>query len=297
MRFYKHLAILFIALLQFSCSTTKPLLRVGLVADPQYADQPTVGKRYYRESVWKLQQAVDTFNNQKIDFVQTLGDVIDKEWASYDSILPVYQHLNPSIESYQSLGNHDFSIDSVHMPRLLGRLGMSSYYYSYVRKGFRFVVLDATDYAYYSNPLHQRPVDALNEHYKRTEGQPNHYEWNSGIGEEQQAWLRQEIAQASSAGQKVILFSHMPIRPEGGAHNLWNATEILTIIEGNPNVVAFVNGHNHAGGYVFKNGIHYITIFGMVDTEISSYAILNIYRDRLVLNGYGNQKSLELKMK
>ncbi len=286
---------MFAALLQFSCSTTKPILSIGLVADPQYADQPTVGKRYYRESVWKLQQAVDTFNSQKVDFVQTLGDVIDKNWMSYDSVLPVYRHLDPGIENYQSLGNHDFSIDSTYMPQLLNRLGMLNYYYSYVKKGFRFIVLDATDYAYYSNPLHKRPLATLDKYYKSTEGQPNHQEWNSGIGEQQQAWLKQEIAQADAASQKIILFSHMPVRPEGGAHNLWNAAEIVSIIEDSPSVVAFISGHNHAGGYVFKNGIHYITIFGMVDTEISSYAILDIYRDRMILKGFGNQKGMDLK--
>jgi manganese-dependent ADP-ribose/CDP-alcohol diphosphatase len=129
----------------------EPLLKIGLVADPQYANQPTRGKRYYKESLWKIEEAVDTFNYKNVDFVQSLGDIIDIEWGSYDSILPIYKKLNPDIKSYQLLGNHDFSIDSTHLSGLLEKLSMPNYYYSYSKKGWRFIVLDATDYSYFSN--------------------------------------------------------------------------------------------------------------------------------------------------
>ena len=95
--------------------------------------------------------------------------------------------------------------------------------------------------------------------------------------------------------QKVIIFSHLPLRPQNNPHNLWNDFEIINLIENRSNVVAFINGHNHSGGYEFKNGIHYITIFGMVETMNNSYGILELFRDSLVLKGYGNQKTLHLK--
>ena len=66
----------------------------------------------------------------------------------------------------------------------------------------------------------------------------------------------------------------------------------MNIIEQSSNVVAFINGHNHAGEYDFKKGVHYITLAGMVETEVSSYGILEVYKDRLVLTGYGNQESM-----
>ena len=50
-----------------SCSDREPILKIGLVADPQYADKPTVGKRYYRESLWKLKEAIDTFNYNNVE--------------------------------------------------------------------------------------------------------------------------------------------------------------------------------------------------------------------------------------
>ncbi len=81
----------------------------------------------------------------------------------------------------------------------------------------------------------------------------------------------------------------MPLKPLGNPHNLWNDYEI---IENSSNVVAYINGHNHAGGYVSNNGTHYISISGMVDTMINSYAILEIFDNRLILKGYGNQRNI-----
>jgi len=288
------LSLITIIILQTSYSQTGPMLSIGLVADPQYADNPAAGKRYYRESLWKLKEAIVTFNAEDVDFVQNLGDIIDKGWESYDSILPVYQHLNSGIENYHLLGNHDFAVDSSHLADLLETLSMPDYYYSYVKKAWRFIVLDATDYSYFSNSLHKHDTNQINSYYNNTEGKSNHYRWNSAVGEKQQNWLKQELDSARSLKQKVIVFSHMPLRPLNTAENLWDNEEIIDIIESSPNVMAFINGHNHAGDYVFKNGIHYITIFGMVDTMINSYGILEIYNNRLVLKGYGNQKSFNL---
>lgn len=279
-----------------ACSDKDPVLKIGLIADPQFADQATAGKRQYRESLWKLAEAMDTFNAHRVDFVQTLGDVIDKEWASFDSILPIYDQLATGIKSYQLLGNHDFSIDSNRVAALLERLGMPDYYYSYTKKGWRFIVLDATDYAYYSKLAHQRDSSQIATYFAVAEGKPNYHSWNGAIGPEQQNWLKQQLDSADMLNQKVILFSHLPLRPQGDPHNLWNSEEITELIEHRPKVVAFINGHNHAGAYTLKNGVHYITMFGMVDTEIGSYGILELYKDSLRLKGYGHQQTLHLKM-
>src|SRR4030042_6954605 len=117
----KHLiiSIIIVASALSSCLQTEPVLKIGLVADPQYADKTTAGNRYYRESLWKLEEAIDTFNYYHVDFVQNLGDIIDVEWGSYDSIISVYQHISPDIENYHLLGNHDFAINSLHPENLL----------------------------------------------------------------------------------------------------------------------------------------------------------------------------------
>lgn len=286
---------IFTLILTGSCTNEEPVLKVSLVADPQYAHQPDAGRRLYKESLWKLEEAIDTFNSYHVDVVQNLGDIIDGGWENFDSILPVYEKLHSGIENYHLLGNHDFSVDSVHLPDLTKKLSMPDYYYSYSRNGWRFIVLDATDYAYYSNALHSRDTSRIDFYFQKIKGQPNRQLWNGAIGKEQQNWLKQELDSADYLGQKVILFSHLPVRPPGNSHNLWNDGEITELIESGDNVVAFLNGHNHAGNYEFKNGVHYITLSGMVNTKISSYGILKLYNDSLVLKGYGNQKTLHLK--
>jgi hypothetical protein len=291
---YLFFSLLAIIIIQCSYAQTEPILKIGLVADPQYADKPVAGKRYYRESLWKLKEAITTFNENQVDFVQNLGDIIDGGRESYDSIIPVYQNLNPDIENYHLLGNHDFAVDSSHLANLLETFSMPDYYYSYVREGWRFIVLDATDYSYFSNGLHKHDIEQVNSYYESTSGKLNNYHWNSAIGEQQQNWLKQELDKARLSQSNVVIFSHMPLRPLNTPENLWNNKEIIDIIENSSNVVAYINGHNHAGNYELKNGIHYITIFGMVDTMINSYGILEIYKNSLVVKGYGNQKTFHL---
>ena len=248
------------------------------------------------ESLWKLNEAIASFNEDQVDFVQNLGDIIDGGWMFFDSILPLYQNLEPGIENYHLLGNHDFRIPPGRMPGLLEKLFMPDYYYTYEKKGWQFIVLDATNYAYYSNPLHKHDIDMVNKYMDSTIGNPNNHSYNSAIGKKQQKWLEQELDRAKLSGKKVIIFSHSPLRPPYIAENLWNNEEIIDIIEDSPNVVAYINGHNHAGNYEVRNGIHYITIFGMVDTKVSSYGVLEIYENNLVLNGFGKQKSFNLKI-
>ena len=288
------LSLIAIIIIQTSYSQSESILKIGLVADPQYANNPTAGKRYYSESLWKLKEAIVTFNHEDVDFVQNLGDIIDKGWESYDSIIPVYQNLNPGIENFHLLGNHDFAVDPSHLAKLLETLSMPDYYYSYVKKAWRFIILDATDYSYYSNSLHKHDTNQIYSYYDKTAGKSNNYRWNSAIGKKQQDWLKQELDSARSLEQRVIVFSHMPLRPLDTSENLWNNEEIIEILEKSSNVVAFINGHNHAGNYIFKNGIYYITIFGMVDTIINSFGILEIYKNSLELKGYGNQKTFHM---
>ena len=279
-----------------SCSQNKPIMKIGLVADPQYEDKNTAGKRHYRESLWRLNEAIDTFNLYNVDFVQNLGDIINSKMESFDSIMPLYENLNPGIESYQLLGNHEFAIDSSDMPGLLSVLSMPDHYYSYVKKNWRFIVLNSMDYSYLGNPLYQRNIDSVDAYFAMAEGRHNHYDWNGAIGKEQQTWLKSELKSAEQEDQKVIVFAHMPIRPHV-EETLWNNNEIIEIIESSPNIVAFINGHRHEGDYAFENGIHYLSMFGMVDTEVSSYGILEVYPDSLVLKGYGNQESLKMGTK
>lgn len=283
-------------LFQAGYSQSDPILKIGLVADPQYADKSSTESRSYRQSLEKLSNAVDTFNSENVDFVQTLGDIIDEGWSNYDSILPIYNNLNISIENYHLLGNHEFSVDSSCHTKLLSKLSMPGYYYSYEKENWLFIVLDATDYSYFSKNLHEYSFNDVDDYFEKAEDQPNHQRWNSAIGKKQQNWLKQQLDLADAKKQDVIIFCHMPVKPAKNSHNLWNDTEIVQLIEEYPNVFAYFNGHNHSGSYINSNGIHYITLKGMVNTNDNSFAILEIYDKYARLNGFGSQNSYKLSI-
>ena len=92
-----------------------------------------------------------------------------------------------------------------------------------------------------------------------------------------------------------MLFCHFPVHPKNN-HNLWNDGALTGLLARYPCVAAYVNGHNHAGNYGEKSGIHYLTIKGMVDTLKNSYGVVEVYEDRLVLKGFGRQEDREMKL-
>jgi len=52
---------------------------------------------------------VRTFSEQPIDWIVHLGDFIDMEYQSYQTVLPIWHDLKSP--GYHVLGNHDFSIN------------------------------------------------------------------------------------------------------------------------------------------------------------------------------------------
>ena len=84
------------------------------------------------------------------------------------------------------------------------------------------------------------------------------------------------------------MFCHFPVYP-ADPHNLWNAEEIISLIEEYSCVKAYINGHNHKGNYIQKNGIHYLTLKGMVETESNAYSIIHVHQDELKVMGYGRE--------
>jgi len=279
---------------------TAPLLfKAGIVADPQYADAPS-NDRYYRESLNKLAIALDTFNVQNVSFVQTLGDLIDRDSLSFNPILNVYKKLKLTIPNYHLLGNHDFNIQQAFKTKVVQKLGMPSNYYSYTYNGFRFIVLDATDLAAYTDDLNPTNIgrDKLERDSLFLQSEvTNTTDYNGAIGRVQMVWLKSELDLSVSKNENVIVFCHMPVLPAQEVDNLWNDYEIISTLSKYKNVRAYLNGHRHAGGYNFLNSIHFVTVYGMVQGTGNSYAVMNVYEDKIVLKGYGNQEDLILNFK
>ena len=93
----------------------------------------------------------------------------------------------------------------------------------------------------------------------------------------------------------MILFCHFPVFPKD-VHNLWNAKQVLSVLTRHPHVVAYMNGHNHAGGYGKLSGQHYVTFKGMVNTHETAYSVVHVHRDRLEIKGEGRQQDKTLPL-
>ncbi len=259
----------------------------GVIADPQYADADTSGTRFYRNSLAKLTAAITELNKHNLDFTVTLGDVIDRDFKSFDTILPLYKQAKAP-QTFV-LGNHDFEMPDPDKLNVLSKLGMEQGYYTKSIGNWLFIYLDGNDVSTYRYPKdHPKTLTALSKikTLKNSQGKP----WNGSIGDEQLTWLSSKLDEAKKSNQRVILFNHFPVYPLNNGHNLWNDHEIVKLISANKNVVAYMNGHNHQGNYATHEGCHFINYKGMVEGEsTTSFATVKCYADRIEINGFGTE--------
>jgi predicted phosphodiesterase len=298
--FKKHLtgALAFFLLVFNSCANASnekehpdANFSFGLIADCQYCNVVGEGQRKYSQSDQKLQSCVDQFNTMDLSWVIHLGDFIDKDWESFDVVDPIYRQL--TMPGHHVLGNHDFSVADSLKESVVKRMGLPSPYYHFESEGWRFVVLNGNDISFHAHPKESDQYKAAEEYYD--ENQITSPKWNGAIGPEQLVWMEETFKSANERGENVILFCHFPVFPEN-VHNLWNAGEVVSLIEQYPNVKAYINGHNHDGNYAQKNGVHYLTMKGMVDTEESSYGVMSVQQDSLVLTGTGREEDRVLEI-
>lgn len=270
-----------------------PQFSFGLVADIQYADIPASGSRHYRASLDKLRDSVETFNATDLVCVMDVGDVVDQGRDSFADVMPIYEELEAPL--HIALGNHDFPVSREHT---LDALDMEESYYDLAVDGWRFIVLDGNDLSLLAWPegseRHEESA-AMVEELEEADA-PNAQTWNGGLGADQLAWLEDTLDAAAEADEKVMLFGHFPVYPSG-AHNLWNDEELVSLIEQHPHVVAYFNGHNHAGNYAQREGVHYVTLNGMVETEDeNAFGVVDVYGDRVEITGYGRQPDRVLEI-
>ena len=273
---------------------TAPLLSFGVVADAQYADQDARGTRFYRQSLQKLRACVDDFNGRDLDFVVHLGDFIDCGFENFAAPSAILNWLKA--QHYHVLGNHDFSVDNALKSNVSAALGMTRRYYDFVVDAWRFVVLDGNDLSMIASVPGTDAYRVAEARCRALEasGAPNGLEWNGGLGEAQLAWLRDTLDDAAASDQRVVLCSHFPVYP---AHslNLWNDTELLKIVDAYECVALYLNGHHHAGHYAERNGVHHLTLRGMVETkDTTAYGVIEVYGDCLLLHGVGREEDRRL---
>jgi 3',5'-cyclic AMP phosphodiesterase CpdA len=278
--------------------TDQPIIRFGVIADPQYADlEPNLSlDRYFRESLGKLEQALAHFEGEDLSFVVTLGDLIDRGWESFDPALGIYAKSRH--ECLFLPGNHDFLVGPERIADVPAKLGMPSLYHSFHRAGLRFLVIDGCEESLFATAADP----ARQEHARRrllglkAKGAINAMDWNAGISETQVAWIRAELEAAAAKDEKVVVLGHYPLFPPHD-HNLWDGDRLAELMAASPQVIAYLSGHNHAGNLGQLGQAWFVNFHGMVDTQgQNAFAIVALYTDRLEITGYGRQPSHRLRL-
>ncbi len=266
----------------------------GVITDVQYADADPGGVRIYRASAAKLKKVVAHFNTMDLAFVIHLGDLIDRDFASFDTVMPLLEACRHPV--YQVLGNHDFAVEEANKSSVPLRMGMPSRYYDFGQGPWRFVVLDGNDVSLQAHakgsPRYRASSDLLTQ--LKADKAPNAQAWNGGVGSEQMRWFKATLAHARKSRQQVAVFCHWPVWPTA-SHNLWNDSEVVAVLESHDHVKAYLCGHNHTGHYAKKQGIHYVTFRGMVDgADRTSYSTVRCTASTIEITGYGDEPTRSL---
>ena len=95
---------------RFSQPSGEPVFSFGVIADCQYCNVnvPKTAARQYQLSPKKLTECGEHLNRLDLQFVVHLGDFIDRDFASFDKVGPLYNQLKAP--HFHVLGNPDFSV-------------------------------------------------------------------------------------------------------------------------------------------------------------------------------------------
>lgn len=258
---------------------------IAAVADIQYADANPRGGREPRECVDRIKNAIAHWNKRELDWGVVLGDIIDwddidyakfpqqtietspKEWKNTKAILAAWETLN--VPNYKVLGNHDYYVpykdaDGTPKPASVYRaFGFkdNKAYYEFAHKGFRFIVLDG-DMSHLNYDIESPEYKEAKAYFDALKP-PIKGIWSAGIKPKQMKWLEEVLKDSLEKQEPTVIMCHYPMHKPYGGHTLFNAEEMTTLLAQFPNVVMWLNGHNHQGGYAKIGTRHHLNLKGM----------------------------------
>lgn len=292
-----------ISILLIACQTkstnksTDKGFEVGIISDCQYCFCEISGQRNYKKSPKRLEEAVKNLNQKDLKYTVHLGDFIDRDMNSFDTLMPIWSQL--SSKKYHVLGNHDFEVADSVKEQVFAKMNLTekNRYYSFKEKNWRFIVLDGNDLSFHGSldSIKKQQTDSLYNSLLK-DSLPYLQKWNGGLSNKQLSWVKNELELATKNNEYVGFYCHFPVYPLD-SHNLWNTNDLLSLIDRYECVKAYFNGHNHAGAYKKVNDVHYLTFKAMVNTEDqSSYAIVSFNKDSIIIEGVGREISRKLKI-
>jgi manganese-dependent ADP-ribose/CDP-alcohol diphosphatase len=279
-------------------------------------------RRYYRHALVLLRSAIDEWIHQAartakpLKFAVNMGDLIDGKnrpagttRAALESTLAAWRVLEERGGAvHHILGNHElYNMTQREFERDLKLASAAQVYYDFTEGRTRFIVLNAYGVSSLgrepSDPIHQEatallrrinPNADLNSPLGLHREQKRFVEYNGAVDAQQLTWLQATLAKAQDAEENVVIFSHIPIHPRSCPANclLWNYKEVLAIVLDYAACVrAVFAGHVHGDGYAREKGVHFLVCDAVLECDPESgetaHATVDVYEDRLVVNGYG----------
>lgn len=235
----------------------EPRAVFGLWADVQYADRAENAYRDYRGSKERLAQAIRWLNDQRVPFTVSLGDWVDRDLRSYDSLAPLLAQADSTV--YPVLGNHegyDLRVDSLAAVEKLRAIGFGdSYYYAIDWGAVRLLVLNTN---------------------------------KNAMTDLQLGWIERQLEEAENQRKLVVVLSHHPLVYRHLGQVLADRSKaVCALLERHKNSVkACFAGHFHYGGYHHQAGIHHYVVQGMVEKQTMEICLkITIFGDRMVVEG------------
>lgn len=219
----------------------------------------------------RLDAFINRMEGEDVDFIIQLGDFCYPEDTSKclcsEKNLPVNLKNSmlhpvevPKIEllekfnsfskpHYHVLGNHEFDFCSKEQAMKL--YGMDKRYYSFVCKGWRFLVLDCNNFKTDRGEI----KDYYYGDYFDSKDLPY-------IDSKQMSWIEKELLLDE---MPVIVFSHQPLNE--GPRGIKNSGELSHLFDkankSGKRILMCMNGHTHMDVYTEKNGVGYYTLNSM----------------------------------
>ncbi|GMF64589.1 unnamed protein product [Phytophthora lilii] len=304
-----------------------------------------ISQRFYRNALPQLQATVAEWlcvaksqsSASKLRFAVNLGDLIDGKnrpastsrqalestkaaWTPFEDAVGPVHHL---------VGNHELynfpaaviQKELLYQPKTAEDAQLRSYYDFQVPEAlkFRFVVLDCYGLSILgrekSDPVYQEamallrrvnPNENLNSPTGLVEAQRRFVAFNGAVDRDQMRWLEETLEKATTAGENVVIFTHVPIHPSTTptpSSLLWNYPEVLELIRRFACVRVVFSGHSHADGYVYAHegmhnkGVHFVVCDAILECAPSetAHALVHVFEDKLVVQGYGKIPTRELR--
>ncbi len=250
------------------------MVKIGLIADIQFADREDKGFCRFRSSLDRLGQLVGLFNDEGVDLVVQLGDLVDGNGSDeeglertrreLDQVLAVLTDLDAPSEHV--IGNHCLSLPRAE---LLERLGLHQARRAIEVQGQRILLLDSLEVSLFDKDLDPRAMAEAQAALARQpkSGAPWAVDWNGALGERQREWLKQELARSNPAS---LLLCHHPIYPSAARAQFlaWDHQDVLQLldVEGSQ-PVTWASGHDHRGGRAVDGANLFLTLPGLVGAK------------------------------